>query len=248
MDEGRLAHALTGLVGTTLAEELAGHFVKIRQDYATKTLERASPGKFVETFVQCLQQIAEGKHEAKPNVDSYLNTRVENEAALPDGLRFCGGRIARSMYTLRNKRNIAHKGEVDPNTYDLAFVHQGAAWIMAEMIRCATGITMEEAGALIELIQAPVGTLVEEIDGTRLVHGHVTVPVELLILLHSHYPDVVPVKSILASLSRRNADTVRNRLRDLHEEKLTHGDAKSGYRLTRAGHAAAIAEISDLPS
>ena len=246
MDEARLAHALTGLVGDMLAAELASDFIKIRQDFATKTLERSSPGKFVETFVQCLQQISQGSYDAKPNVDSYLNKSVENEGALPEGLRFCAGRVARSMYTLRNKRNIAHKGEVDPNTFDLAYVHQAAAWIMAEMIRCASGVTMQEAGALIELVHAPVGTLVEEIDGIRLVHGDLSVRVEVLILLHSHCPDTVPIKDVHSSLSRRSAGTVRNRLRELHGEKLVHGDGRSGYRLTRAGYDAALAEITKL--
>ena len=51
------------------------------------------------------------------------------------------------MYTLRNKRNIAHANEVDPNTVDLSLGHQSAGWILAELIRNAAGITMEEAGA-----------------------------------------------------------------------------------------------------
>jgi hypothetical protein len=99
---------------------------------------------------------------------------------------------------------------------------------------------------LIELVQAPAGTLVEEIDGTRLIHAEVSVRAEILILLHSHYPDAVSVESVVRSLSRRNAETVRNKLRDLHAGKLAHGDAKSGYRLTQAGYAAAIAEIKAL--
>jgi len=246
VDEAQLAHALTGLVGNRLAAELASDFVKIRQDYATKTLERASPGKFVETFVQCLQQISTGKHDAKPSVDSYLNTKVDNDTALPDGLRFCGSRIARSMYTLRNKRNIAHKGEVDPNTFDFAFVHQGAAWIMAEMIRCASGVSMEKAGALIELVQAPVGTLVEEIDGTHLVHADVSARAEILILLHSHYPDRMAVAEILKTMSGRSAASVKSRLGELRKQKLIFGDAKTGYRLTGPGYAAAVAEIECL--
>ncbi len=246
MDEVRLAQSLTGLVGNTLASELASDFVKIRRDYSTKTLERASPGKFVEAFVQCLQQISRGSHDSQPDVDSYLNKKVENDAALPNGLRVCGGRIARSIYTMRNKRNIAHKGEVDPNTIDLAFVHQAAAWIMAEMIRCASGIKMEEAGALIELVQAPVGTLVEEIDGTRLVHADASARVELLILLHSHYPDRVAVVDILKSMIGRGAASVRNRLGELRKGKLIFGDARSGYRLTSTGHDTAVAEIARL--
>jgi hypothetical protein len=243
MDEARLVQALSALLGERLAAELSSDFVKIRQDYATKTLERASPGKFVETFVQCLQQIATGSYDAKPNVDWYLNTKAENEAPLPEGLRICGSRIARSIYTLRNKRNIAHKNEVDPNTFDLAFVHQGAAWIMAELIRTASGVTMQEAGALIELVQTPVGTLVEEIEGTRLVHADVSVRGEVLILLHSHYPEPVKVGDILQSMKARSPGSVRNRRRELSTEKLLYGDSKTGFRLTRAGYAAAMREM-----
>lgn len=72
MDEARLARLIEGLVGPDLAPALVGEFVKIRRDYATRTLERSSIGKFVEIFVQCLQQIASAKYETKPTVDDYL--------------------------------------------------------------------------------------------------------------------------------------------------------------------------------
>lgn len=243
MDEARLVQALSGLLDQTLAQELSADFVKLRQDCATVTLERASPGKFVETFVQCLQYMATGQYDAKPNVDGYLSKKAENETSLPEGLRVCAARIARSIYTLRNKRNIAHKNPVDPNTFDLAMAHQGAAWIMAELLRNATGVSMQEAGALIELVQAPVGTLVEEIDGTRLVHAETSVKGEILILLHSHYPERVPVPNILKSMGARSPGSVKNRLGELRTAKLLHGDGKTGYRLTQAGHTAAVAEI-----
>jgi hypothetical protein len=166
--------------------------------------------------------------------------------SIPEGLRVCGARIARSIYTLRNKRNIAHKNEVDPNTFDLAFAHQGAAWIIAEMTRTASGLTMQQAGELIELVQAPVGSLVEEIDGTRLVHADLSVGGEILVLLHSHYPKAIPLANITTSMKARSAGSVQNRLSKMRAEKLVHGDAKSGYRLTQAGHAAAVAEIKSL--
>src|SRR5690349_19829706 len=108
MDEARLVHALTPLLSDELARHLASNFVNIRRDLATRTLERSSPGKFVETFVQCLQQIATGKHDVKPDVDAYLSKTVENVTQLPEGLRICAARIARSLYALRNKRSIAH--------------------------------------------------------------------------------------------------------------------------------------------
>jgi hypothetical protein len=236
---------LAGLVGDALGQELAVAFTKMREDVATRTLERASPGKFVETFVQCLQQISAGSHDAKPDVDRYLR-QVESEATLPEGLRTCAARVARSMYTLRNKRNIAHKNEVDPNTIDLRYCYMAAAWIMSELVRHATGLTMEQAGAVIELLQAPVGSLVEEIDGTRIVHASVPVRAELLILLHSHYPDRVGQSEIMKSMEARSSSAVRGRIAELRNGKLLHGDPKQGYRLTQAGHAAAVGEIRTL--
>ena len=242
MDEARLFQALSKYIDPKLTRDLVDEFVAIRQDYATKTLGRGSPGKFVETIVQVLQFLASGSYAAAPSVDLYLDQKVL-QTSLPDDLKISTARIARSIYTLRNKRNISHKGAVDPNTYDLAFIHQGAAWIMAELLRNATGIRMEEAGQLIELVQAPVGTLVEEIGGTRIVHADTTIEGELLILLHSHYPAHVMLPDVYKALANRSGGAIRNKVSHMKNEKKVFGDATMGYRLTSAGHRAAVEEI-----
>lgn len=243
MDEARLKAALQGYLTDKLAGELVLDFIKLRRDAATATLERATSGKFVESLVQCLQQLATGKYDPKPDVDGYLSKQVENQTALPEGLRVCAARLARFIYTLRNKRNIAHKNPIDPNRFDLAVAHEGAAWIMAELLRNASGISMEEAGALIELVQTPVGTLVEEIDGVRLIHADTSVRGEILILLHSHYPERVEMPDILRTMTGRSGGTVRNRLGELRAEKRLVGDSKSGFRLTQTGYSEAVAAI-----
>jgi hypothetical protein len=243
VDEKRLADALTGLLTAKLAGELASDFVKIRGDLASGTLERASPGKFVETFVQCHQQMATGGHEASPSIETYLTKHAENQMALDEGLRVIAPRVARTMYTLRSKRNIAHKNPVDPNTFDLVLLHQGAAWIMAELLRNATGVSMQEAGALIELVQTPVGTLVEEIDGTHLVHADVSVRSEILLLLHHQHPNSVLGADLMKSMRYRSAGGVRKRLSELRQEKLVHGEGNTGIRLTQAGYALAVEEL-----
>ena len=244
MNEVHLANTLSNLVSQTLAEELTTNFMHIRQDCATATLERASIGKFVETFVQCIQQMADGTYDSKPDVDGYLRNKAENQLSLPEGLRICAARIARSIYTLRNKRNILHKNPVDPNTFDLALVHQSAAWIMAEFLRNASASSMQDAGRLIELIQVPVGTLVEEIDGTRLVHAKTSIKNEILILLHSYYPEDIPIQDILGSMSARNPASVKNCLRKLCADKLLYRIGKAGYKLTKVGHMTAISKIN----
>ena len=98
---------------------------------------------------------------------------------------------------------------------------------------------MEEAGRLIALLQAPIGQLVEEIDGVRIVHGNVTLEEELLILLHSHYAEYVSMADIRATTKLRNSGSVGNKIRNLVAKKLVVGDTKKGYKLTRPGFDAA---------
>ena len=181
-------------------------------------------------------------HSDTSSVDDYLKNRVENDTTLSDGLRLCGARVARSIYTMRNKRNIAHKGEVDPNRMDLEFTYHGAVWIMAELVRCATGSSMDEAGALIRLVRAPVGTLVEEIDGVRMVHAKVSARVEMLLLLHSQYPDVVTSAKLSEWVGGKAAGT-RARLSELRKERLIAGNGDKGFKLTSTGYRAAVEEI-----
>jgi hypothetical protein len=246
MQPERLVAALTPSVGSDLARDLVNDFLKIRQDYATQTLERASPGKFVETFVQCAQQMSRGNYDKNPDVDDYLHRRIENETSLGDGVRVCAGRIARSIYTLRNKRNVAHKDEIDPNAIDLGFCHHASAWIMAELLRTATGISMEEAGRLIALVQLPVNALIEEIDGVQLFLPDASTRVELLALFHARYPEPIFIGELLRSMSRRDEKDVRKRLSELNVQKLVQNTAKGSYVLTRRGHAAATEALSKL--
>ena len=89
----------------------------------------------METVVQVLEYLETGTYTNKPNVDGFLREADNKAASLDDGLRICAARIARAMYSLRSKRSIAHKGDIDPSSYDLRFLLGGAQWILAELVR-----------------------------------------------------------------------------------------------------------------
>ena len=243
MDKAKLQAGLAKSIPPNLAADLVGDFVQLRQDVATATLGRASGGKIVETVVQIMQQLEHGTYEAKPDVDRYLRELENRASTLDDGLRICAGRIARGLYAIRNKRNIAHKGSVDPNTYDLRMLLHGSEWMIAELLRLTEGVSMQEAGELIEMVQAPVGALVEDFGTHRLVLADLNIRDEVLVLLHSHYSAHVPVDVIHASLNRRSPRSVYNTLRELWQEKQVEGGTKDGYRLTQSGFKSAASII-----
>ena len=235
MDRDALIAALSTALPEKLAAELVDDFLEIRSDVATNTLGRGGAGRFVESLVQVLQHLENGSYDSPPNVEQYLKGLESRSSTLGDGLRICASRIGRAMYSLRSKRSIVHKGHVDPNRYDLRFLYAGAQWAMAELIATVTGVTMDEAGRLIEQVQVPASGLVEVLHGKRVVHGVLRMREEILGLLLSYYPDPVHSREIVEALERRSAGSVRNALGEMWKEKLLHRVDGAGYVLTSRG-------------
>jgi hypothetical protein len=235
VDRSQLIAALRNGIPIVLAKDLADEYLQMRQDLATGVLGRSSVGKFVETLVQVLEHLDTGSHSAKPDVDEYLRTLESKAKNLPDGLRIVAARVGRSMYTMRNKRNIAHKGEVDPNRFDLQYLIGGAQWILAELIRTVSGLSMQQAGASVEQVTAPIGGLVQDFGKRTLVLAKMSIPEELLVVLHSHHPTEVTLAELRASMDRRSPRRVQEASRRLWVAKEIEGSAEAGYRLTYKG-------------
>lgn len=245
MRKDDLAKLLASALPPALAEQLVEQFLQLRQDHSTKTLGRSSPGKFVEAFVQALQQLSTGSYEEKPDVDGFLR-KVES-SGLDEGLRVCAARVARGMYALRSKRNITHLGTVDPNVYGLKYLFHAAQWVLAELIRVACRMSIADAARAIELVEAPIEDVIEDFGTHRLVLAEVTVEQEILLQLKSYYPDGLRVSSIEQALSRSKPGTVRAALRTLWRQKDVEGGGKGGYRLTQKGFRNATIVASSLP-
>jgi hypothetical protein len=224
-----------------LARDLAVQFIDIRRDVATGTLGRASPGKFVESVVQVLQALEQGgAYDAQPNVDAYLRSVESRASSLPDGLRICAARLARAMYALRSKRNIVHKAEIDPALYDLQLLYAGAQWVVTELLALSTGVGGAAAARLVAQVQLPAGELVEAIGDRKIVHADLSVTDEALVLLMTWHPGAIPARTLIQSMDRRSAGSVRNAVTALWKDKLLHRTSGGEIVLTEAGLRAAI--------
>jgi hypothetical protein len=217
-----------------IAGDLLDEFLTIRSDLSSKTLGRASPGKFIETFVQALQFLERGKYEEDPDVEKYLKDLDSRRVNFGDGLRICGSRLARAAYALRSKRNIVHKSEVRANLCDLRFLYSAAQWLLTELLREVTKRDVVEAERMIEFVQIPVSPLFEDFGTVRIIHDASTVEEELLILLGSHHPDSIPRKKVHLSLERRSKTAINGALSALWGKKLMHED-ELGLILTAPG-------------
>lgn len=226
MKSDHLINELAKHINPALATDLVSEFLEIQSDCKTGTFGRSPAGKFIETVVQVLQFFENGSYDTTLNVDSYLKGIESRVSSLNDDLRLCCARIARSCYTLRNKRNIAHKGSLDPNIYDLKYTYASAQWILSEIVRQVITSEMDLAGRMIDFIQIPVSSIVEEFGDRKLIYGNLNVEQEILVLLHSYYPEHTSRQTIRASLDRRSNSATSNSLNKLWKDKSIH---KGGY-------------------
>lgn len=229
-----------------LAKDLVKNFLQIKRDVATETLGRSSPGKFLETVVQVLQYIDEKEYEKNPKIDNYLKNIENNSSNLPDNLRITLARVTRSCYTLRNKRSIAHKGELDPNIYDLRFLYSACQWILTEIVRFTLSSDMNTVGKMIERIQIPVSPLVEDFEEKKLVLRANTALNELLILLLSYYPEYTSITQIHRDMNRRPKSTVSHVISSAYEKRYTEGNKQKGYKLTVFGYGLATKVVQEV--
>ncbi len=225
----------------SLAKDLVAQFIAIRHDVVTGTLDRSSPGKFVETVVQALQQLERASFDDQPKVDNYLKNLESRQANLPDDLRLVVARVARAMYTLRSKRGIVHKATIDSNIYDLRYLYASAQWVLSETVRHASGSNLDAANQLVEFVQAPADIIVEDFGERRLVLTNGTARDELLLLLRHYYPQVVLISQIHKDMNRRSPSTVSNAIRAAWTQKHIEGEKSKGYKLTQAGYQVATA-------
>jgi len=234
MNSAAIIAELSKSLDPKLAKDIVSEFMELKRDYQSMTLSRASLGKFTETVVQILEFIENGSFSTPPSVDSYLKGLESRSSTLNDDLRICTSRIARSVYTLRNKRNILHKGKIDVNMYDLKYAFSAAQWILTELVKEFITADINKAGEIVDFIQIPVSQIVESIGGRKIIHIQCSVEQEILILLNSEYPKYATSGDIQKSLDRRAKSSISNSLKKMWKAKLIHQDS-SGYILTQNG-------------
>ncbi len=240
INSNELIQKLSTKLPDELATDLVNSFIQLKRDLATETLERSSPGKFVETVVQVLQYIDENEYHENNKVDNYLRNLESQSNNLPDDLRITLARVARASYTLRNKRSIAHKGKIAPNMYDLRFLFSASQWILSELVRQILSSEMDIAGKIIELIQIPVSPVVEDFEERRLVLLVGTAEDELLTLLRHYFPEYVSLSQIIMDMNRRARSTVSNVISSTYRKRYIEGNKRKGFKLTTKGYGIAM--------
>jgi hypothetical protein len=155
------------------------------------------------------------------NRQSIFN-RVSTDANLPDGLRFHVLKCTELLLDIRNKRNVAHLGNLlNVDEMDSRLVMRLVKWILAEVIREESAANPQEIQRIIDSLSVKEIPLIEEIDGDLVVVGtDLKADQRALIVLYHYYPKPVAVNGLREVIKYKNPTRFRE---EILEEKAKAG-------------------------
>jgi hypothetical protein len=217
-----------------LREALTQALNEVRQNYIERRWEPSelNGGKMAEAIYRILEWHASSTSSYTP-IGSQIKDfgkavrRFENQASMPDSVRFHIPNALIFLYTVRNKRGVGHLGnEVNPNQMDSEAVLSMSNWVTAELVRLLHSVTIEEAQQAVEELLEKRNPLVWEVaDVRRVLNPAMSHTERVLVLLHSSHPRPVAESDLFEWCEYSSASSFRSQvLKKAHKERLIEYD------------------------
>lgn len=150
--------------------------------------------------------------------ENTLRTYEQCSPSVETSYRILIPRYLYAMYSIRNKRGIIHKSEIDPNGMDLAIMLSSAKWILSEMVRLCSNLPFEETSELIEsLLEKEQPLFWNTGNAIRVLDIKMDSPSKILCLLY--YKDKQTDTELQKAIEYQNSTTFKSILKKLHKER-----------------------------
>lgn len=179
-------------------------YVDLKSAYAEGKYDSCGTraGKLAESMVRYLQDHLTGTYvpfgKAMTNLPDACNKLANAPATFPDSMRIMIPRALSFVYTLRNKRGIAHiSGDIDANQIDAAVCMRISDWCLSELIRIVHTLSIEEAQGLLDSIATRHVPQIWSVGGRKrvLVDG-LSYKDQTLLLLYADYDQGTPIEDL----------------------------------------------------
>lgn len=142
-------------------------------------------------------------------------------------------RVAVSIQTIRNKKNVAHTKTIDPCFIDSYYCLASCDWILSELAMLFYTSNPKEARELVDTFLRKKVPLVEEFEGQSIVilKDNMTLFEESMLTLYHFYPERRTNAFLLQQLKSKNVYAV---LDNAENRKLIHRNSE-GNKLTLLG-------------
>lgn len=197
--------------------EIEGNFI-LRKWKASEL----DSGHFVEATRRAVEQELFNTHtKIGRDLPKFTDGELKRyeQAAGDESFRILIPRALKAIYNVRNKRGVGHLGTISPNEMDATFILYTVKWILAELLRLASGTNPLEAQQAIESIVERRLSVLWKHDGiTRILETNLTAREQVLILLFDSSPK--NETQLQTTIEYKNLSNFRKILHRLHKDRL----------------------------
>lgn len=228
-----ILNILTDASDATLAKCLVNAYVEIEENFAIKKWKASEldAGHFVEAMRRFLELKFIGSYtplskQLAPFNDAILKGYEQSSGN--ESYRILIPQILKAIYSIRNKRGVGHLATISPNEMDATVILYSSKWILAEVIRIESQLSLKESeGVIKKLIQRQIETIWIENDIERILNTKFSVSAKVLVLLLVDSPRTA--KDLQNIIDSKDTKYFRKVLVKLHNERLIEYKNDSCY-------------------
>ncbi len=225
-----------------LIDELMKEYNQIKNSFILSDFEKTiiSGGRFVEIVLKSILMYYNIRNMdfRKFKFDKMFNILVnlQKKNAKDEILTLAVPIVAKSIYTLRSKKKVAHFKEIDPNFIDAKYVIEASDWIFSQLLLFMEKIDEHKMKEVLDkFIERKVPFVEKFEDGSILIlKENLPFSDELLLFLYTNYPKRVKKDEIISSIRPRYPQLLNTTLQRLEKKKFIHIN-KNGIKLTKLG-------------
>ena len=235
---------------TELVDPLLQTFKEIQANYSLRKWKASEldAGLFVEAVRRIVELALTGKFTplgtSLPNFSDVVLKQYE-QAPGDESFRILIPRVLKATYNIRNKRGAGHLTGVSPNEMDATFILYSSKWVLAELVRLASGLAPEKTQALVDqIMERQIELLWKSGTVTRVLETRLRTREQVLVLLYDDSPRAD--SELQRIVEYTNVTNFKKILRDLHANRIIEYGAGGACVITPKGIAAAEDIINSL--
>jgi hypothetical protein len=204
-------------------------------------LSAVEGGRFSEAVYRILEERSTGSYtpigqhlDADKVTGQLASVRADDQ---PGSVRLYIPRPLRTIYDIRNNRDVAHLADgIDPNLQDATYVVGNADWVMAELVRLYCSVDPATALAMIVQLVTRKVPVIQEFDGfLKVLNPELSASEYCLVLLYQLGATGGTSAQLQDWVHPRMRKNLKRTLRRLVDDLAYAHLAKGIYVITRAG-------------
>ncbi|MAB47249.1 MAG: hypothetical protein CMC05_01335 [Flavobacteriaceae bacterium] len=219
--------------GNEIAQKLMDSYKEIEENFVIQKWKPSEldSGHFVESARRIIEFELFGSYTPYSSKLSTFSDSVINSyqnASGNESFRMLIPRTLKAIFNIRNKRGVGHVGLISPNKMDATYIFYSVKWVLAEIIRLASGLSTSETQLLVDKITERNLDVIWKSNGFhRILNPKLSAKNQVLILLFDESPrDIEKMRETIEYKNKPNF--IKLVLEPLHKLRLIEMNINTG--------------------